>query len=340
MGEVFNRLNYYKRIFNAYIFKKSSSNLSFWHTDLKANELSEEDRSTVRLYPMNFAEKTRYDKHRDSDGVIMLDYGSDLGVQYNPNAIAQVSLGFYDLYLGSLVSKDNRLQDLYVDSFLKQSNWFINHGRKVRDNVLLWEYNFPFEMREYLKKPWRSALAQGQAISVLIRAFILTKDNKYLSAAHDGFNAFRYSGLQHEGGVVYRDKDNVWLEEVIFSKPNHILNGLVWALWGVRDYAVFVKDDYATQLYMETEMTLSRILDRYDLGFWTCYDDISCIKGPIMPVSSYYQKLHTIQMLAMYQLTQKEIYYEKYKKWLSYYNNYFYRKLTFCWKCYFKLRYW
>lgn len=338
---MFKRSGYYRRIFESYIFKRKVNNLSFWHTDLKANNLSEEDRRGVGLYPMNFVAKTTYNKHRDDDGVIMLDYGGELGVQYNPNAIAQAALGFYDLYVLSLESKNRSLrQELASNSFFTQSDWFVTHGRGVKDDVLLWEYDFPFEAREYLKKPWRSALAQGQAISVLIRAYMLSGKEIYLKRAHDGFNAFRYEGLGHEGGVILRNKGDVWLEEAILRNPNHILNGFVWALWGVRDYAVFTRDEYAIRLYEEAEETLRRTLNRYDLGFWTCYDDIKDIGGPIMPVSNYYQRLHVTQMLGMHELTKKEDYYLMYKKWRSYYQNRVYRMIAFCWKCYFKVRYW
>jgi len=339
--EFIKRLRYYRRIFESYLFKRKVSNLSFWHTDLKANNLSEGDRKSVGLYPMNFVAKVTYKKHRDNDGVIMLDYGGELGVQYNPNAIAQAALGFYDLYMQSSELKNRKLQqELDIKSFFTQVDWFVTHGRRVKNNILLWEYEFPFESREYLQKPWRSALAQGQAISVLIRAYILSEKEVYLKAAHDGFNAFRHEGLEHEGGVIFRNKEDVWLEEAIIKKPNHILNGFVWALWGVRDYAVFTRDEYAIRLYEEAEKTLRRTLNLYDLGFWTCYDCVTDMGDPIMPVSSYYQRLHITQMLGMYELTNKEDYYLIYKKWRSYYQNRFYKIFAFCWKCYFKVRYW
>lgn len=331
---------YYRRIFNAYVFNKNGSNLSFWHTELKANSFSEEDRDSVRRYPMNFSEKTKYNKHVDDDGVIMLDYGGDLGIQYNPNAIAQAALGYYELYLDAVESGNEADKEKYAGLFLTQANWFINHGRTVKDDILLWEYEFAFEFREPLKSPWRSALAQGQAISVLIRAYSITKKPVYMERADKGFNSFRHDCMEHEGGVVFRKKDDVWLEEVVLSKANHILNGFVWALWGVRDYAVFTSDEYAKRLYDETEKTLYKSLDSYDVGFWTCYDDIDVSGGPLMPVSSYYQKLHTVQMEGMYEITGREVYQKWQKKWRGYYDNRLYRSIGYCWKVYFKLRYW
>ena len=44
-----------------------------------------------------------------------------------------------------------------------------------------------------------------------------------------------------QGGVLIREGDDgAWLEEVVVDPPTHILNGFLWAIWGVRDYAVAV----------------------------------------------------------------------------------------------------
>ena len=331
----FLRLHYLRRVLHAYVIRKNTGNLSFWHTPLKANALDEEDLRTVRRYPMNFAAKTAYNAYRDRDGVIMLNYYGRLGLQYNPNAIAQQALGYYDLHLEHPDNPE------HVRSFLAQSRWFLKHGRHVSDGVLLWEYRFPWEGRRFLTAPWRSALAQGQAISVLLRAHRLSGDNAYLEAARRGYNAFRYTGLAHEGGVVSRQNGCAWLEEVIYDPPNHILNGFVWALWGVRDYAVFTNDPHARQLYQDCLRTLEANLCRYDLGFWTCYDLIDGWpkREPVMPASIYYQELHATQMLACFRLTGKKVFRDFYRRWTRYLRSPWRRAVSQLWKSYFKLRY-
>jgi len=338
--DMLKRSGYYRRIFESYIFKRKVNNLSFWHTDLKANKLSEEDRRGVELYPMNFAEKTKYNEHRDSDDVIMLNYGGNIGVQYNPNAIAQVALGFYDLYLDSLKSRNKGLQDLYSYSVLIQAKWFVNHGRKVKDNVLLWEYDFPFEMRNYLYPPWRSALAQGQGISVCLRAYKLSKEEQYLNAAKRAFKSFRHLAREHPGGVLDDSEGYTWLEEYIVEPTNHVLNGSIWALWGVRDYAIFTDDNYAWELWHSCVKTLRENLGHYDLGFWTTYDLVKFNPGkqPTMPSSLYYQNLHVVQMQAMYHLTLDPVFKHFEKKWNSQLVNRTNRIVSQIWKTYFKLR--
>ncbi len=326
------KASYLKRIFSSYLLNSKTSNLSFWHTPLKVNTLTDEDIQTLRAYPQNFEDKIGKIYTTDNRGIIMLNYKGNLGLQYNPNAIAQLALGYYDKILsGKDCSKE----------FLTQAAYFLNHGRLVKDDVLLWEYKFNFQMRNYLKAPWRSALAQGQGISVCLRAYELSQDERYLNAAKKAFKSFKYLSKEYPGGVLDNSGGYTWLEEYIVIPPNHILNGFIWAMWGVRDYAVFFDDKDAWNLWDTCVKTLSENLCNYDLGFWTSYDFISdhSKKHPVMPVSEYYQRLHVIQMDGCYQLTDLDEFKKYRDAWKGYLDNYFYRKAAFVWKIYFKLRY-
>lgn len=325
---------YLSRIINAYVISRQDSNLTFWHTPLSINELDDYDINNVRRYPMNFVAKTAFKNHRDSDGVIMLNYHGAIGLQYNPNAIAQQALGYYDEYLGNPTEK-------LRDAFLTQADYFLRYGRAVQDDIVLWQYNFPFEMRNHLSAPWRSALAQGQAISVLIRAHQITGDEIYAEMAHRGYGAFHFLAREHEAGVLDDQNGFKWLEEYIVNPPNHVLNGFIWALWGIRDYAVYFNNDHAENLWRECLKTLEANLKNYDLGFWTSYDWPQGYDRnlPVMPVSVYYQTLHTIQMKAIYNLTQRPLFHQYHLKWRKYLENRFYRAICLIWKCYFKLRY-
>jgi len=325
------RISYVRRVLSAYILNHDTSNLAFWHTPLSVNELNEDDLATLGRYPQNYEAKIGVIQSADNAGVIVLDYKGDIGIQYNPNAVAQLALGYYDRILAG---EDRRAE------FLIQAAYFLDHGRFVKDGILLWEYDFPFEMRNRLYAPWRSALAQGQGVSVCLRAHKLTGDERYLDAAVKAFHAFRYLARDHAAGVLDDFRGYMWLEEYIVNPPNHVLNGFVWALWGVRDYAVFFDDPYAWDLWHSCIKTLKENLHHYDIGFWTTYDlvKLNSRKEPIMPSSIYYQKLHVVQMRAMYLLTKDPLfaYYEK--RWDAQWKNRVNRLLSQVWKAYFKLR--
>lgn len=325
------KLSYLKRILSAYLIDYGSSNLAFWHTPLRINELTGEDLRTLRAYPQNFEDKIGKIKITDDQGVILLDYKGALGLQYNPNAIAQLALGYYDEILSD---KD------YCKEFYTQASYFLNNGRTIKDDVLLWEYNFPFENREYQEAPWRSALAQGQGISVCLRAYRISQNEGYLEAAKKAFNSFRYLACEHPGGVLADSRGYSWLEEYIFNPPNHVLNGFVWALWGVRDYAIFFNDKYACKLWDTCIKTLHDNLCHYDAGFWTSYDlaHLNGIEYPVMPASVYYQRLHCVQMEAMYRLTGENIFKYFAEKWAVQLSNPVNKLRSQVWKAYFKLR--
>lgn len=326
---MYKKIHYLRRILSSYIWHRGGSNLTFWHTRLMVNDLTKEDLTTLRAYPQNYEDKIGRIGTADADGVIMLDYRGELGLQYNPNAIAQLALGYYDRILKG---EDCRRE------FLAQAAYFLNHMRLVPDDILLWEYEFPFEMRNDLHAPWRSALAQGQGISVCLRAFRLTGDETYLHVTHKAFNAFRRLAREHAGGVLDDDRGYLWLEEYIVTPPNHVLNGFIWALWGVRDYAVFFEDSCAWDLWRSCLQTLKKNMHRYDLGFWTSYDLAVAGHQPVMPSSLYYQNLHVIQMQAMYKLTGDDIFDSYARKWENQLSNSLYRILSQAWKVYFKLR--
>lgn len=321
------RVGYWKRIAQAYVFGAQNSNVSFWHTPLRLNHLGDEDMKRLRAYPQNFEDKIGRIKTMDDDGIIQLDYKGDVGLRYNPNAIAQLALGHYDRILGRQEGDE---------SFLTQAKYFLSHYRMV-DDVLLWEYDVPFENRNYLKPPWRSALAQGQGISVCLRAHRLTSDDRYLRIAMNAFNAFRYLSRLHPGGVLDDDGGDTWIEEYIFTPANHVLNGFIWALWGVRDYAVYTNDDYACSLWKSCVETLVKNLERYDLGFWTSYDLASGSNASVMPASLYYQRLHCLQMQAMHSLTREPIFLHFAERWITQLNNPLSRLRSQAWKAYFKL---
>jgi hypothetical protein len=302
-----------KRIFSSYILNYKNSNLAFWHTPLRINELTDEDLKTLRAYPQNYESKIGMIDTTDNLGVIMLDYKGDIGLQYNPNAIAQLALGYYDKILSG--------EDC-SEEFLTQSVYFLNHGRVVEDDILLWEYNFPFE------------------ISVCLRAYKLSQEERYLEVAKRAFKSFYYLSREHPGGVLDDSGGHTWLEEYIVEPPNHVLNGFIWALWGVRDYAVFMNDKYAWELWHLCVKTLRENLGHYDLGFWTTYDLVKFNPGRqrTMPSSIYYQNLHVVQMKAMYRLTSDPVFKHYKEKWNAQLINRFNRIVSQIWKAYFKLR--
>jgi len=337
-------LGYYRRIFSAYLLG-GKSHLTFWHETPQENpnavagELGE--------YYMPFAEKADYKGAYDSAGVPLLDYHGKIGLQYNPIAIAQYGLGNYNLFRRS-ADPDRRRK------FFLVADWLCDHLETNPHGLAVWNHHFDWEYRQTLKAPWYSALAQGQGISVLVRAHKESRaqnessDARYLDAAQRALASF-YQPIS-EGGVAFSDeRGDLWFEEYIASPPTHILNGFIWASWGIYDYFLATGDASARELFSRAVQTLANNLDRYDLGFWSLYEQ----SGTRLPMvaSAFYHQLHIVQLRVMHRLTSgvagrsigvadsNETFARVADRWESYSRSSINRARALCYKGVFKLCY-
>lgn len=319
-------LAYYRRIVSAYLLG-GASQLSFWHETPTANPNA--NPSELGEYYMLFEEKADYQGHYDASGVPQLDYRGDIGLQYNPIAIAQYGLGNHNLWRRT-AAEERR------NKFSRAADWLVSHLEQNSKGILVWNHHFDWEYRNTLRAPWYSALAQGQGISLLLRAHKESGDERYLDASRAAFAAFLHPTA--EGGVAFTDESgDLWFEEYIVSPPTHILNGFIWALWGVYDYALATKESSAHQLFARGTRTLLHNLDLYDLGFWSLYEQ-SGMRLP-MVASAFYHRLHIMQLRIMHRLTGEEAFLRVADRWESYTFSQAKSFRALVYKAAFKLRY-
>lgn len=324
------RLSYYRRIFSAYLIG-GKSHLTFWHEipaenpNAAAGELGE--------YYMLFAEKADYQGFYDSCGIPQLDYHGKIGLQYNPIAIAQYGLGNYNLFRRSADPERRR-------KFFVVADWLCSHLEQNSQGLAVWNHHFDWEYRDTLRAPWYSALAQGQGISLLVRAHKESHQEsesaRYLDAARCALACFHVP--MKEGGVAFTDESgDLWFEEYIVSPPTHILNGFIWAAWGIYDYFLATRDASAQELFSRTVRTMLHNLDRYDLGFWSLYEQ----SGTRLPMvaSPFYHQLHIVQLRVMHRLTGEDAFARVADRWESYSRSRSKRTRALCYKSAFKLCY-
>lgn len=320
------RLRYLQRIFSAYLLP-GKSQLTFWHETPRANVRARFDQ--VGEYYMEFASKADYAGHYDAAGIPMLDYRGQIGLQYNPIAIAQYGLGNYNLFEQG-GSEDRRRK------FLAAADWLVANLAQNKHGVWVWNHNFDWEYRDTLKAPWYSGLAQGQGVSLLVRAHHATHESRYYDSAQRAFDSLlRF--VDH-GGLLYLDKRNdVWIEEYLVNPPTHILNGMIWALWGVHDYALATRERSAQDLFNNVVRTLERNLPNYDAGFWSLYEQSGTRMR--MMASPFYHRLHIVQLGIMHCLTGIDIFREYAERWQSYEHSRLKRAEALVYKSVFKLCY-
>jgi heparosan-N-sulfate-glucuronate 5-epimerase len=320
------RWNYYRRIFPAYLGLRNS-HLTFWHDSPEINP--ESSRYKLGQYYMPFLEKADYRGPYDGDGIPLLDYQGRLGRQYNPIAIAQYGLGNFNAYRRSGEGKRRA-------KFLAVANWLVRNLESNNAGLHVWNHHFDWEYRDWLRAPWQSALAQSQGISVLVRAYEETGQAMYFEYARMALQPLQKE--IRDGGVLHVDEHgDTWLEEYIVSPPTHILNGFMWAIWGVYDYFLATGDTVARRIFEASVRTLRNNLACYDVGFWSLYEQSGIWLQTV--ASPFYHQLHIAQLRVMHFLTEETFFLHYADRWESYRQSRSKRTRALCHKFAFKLCY-
>ncbi len=228
--------------------------------------------------------------------------------QYNPVVVCQYALYVYNKFL-----RTNNPE--LKEKFLTQANWLVDNNEKGPNNSAVWYYQIN-DSYFNLKKPWISGMAQGEALSVLLRAYELTADKKYYSLAQKVWNIF--SVHVEEGGVLSNFADgSPLIEEYPSSQVSCVLNGYLFSLFGIYDYQLFSKSEEIKLFFNKLIIGLKKNLKYYDTTYWSLYD----IFKPHRLSSKCYHKIHIIQLTKLYNLTNETIFLETAEKWEKYRKN-------------------
>jgi len=243
----------------------------------------------------------------DKNGVLLYKVPYTTKYQYYPVDIAQYALGNFEIYL------DNG-NEHHKGAFLKQADWLVSNITIKPGGFGVWEHDFVLPYYSF-KVPWVHGMAQGLAVSVLLRAHQLSGDNAYLESAKKAYGIFEKS--MEEGGVRYIDKNgNIWLEEYPVSPPPHILNGFIFALFGVHDFYSATKNEKVLDLWKAGVQTMEENLNLYDLGYWSRYNLVHQ-----HPATKSYHALHVRQLKVLCELSGKTIFGVYADKWEKCLNN-------------------
>lgn len=264
--------------------------MSFWY---ERPEINERAFDGAPDYFMRFAGKARYKGPFDAAGIPVLDYQGDIGRQYNPIAIAQYGLARFNAWSTAEGMADR-------SAWIAVADWLTLNMRPNAHGIRVWMHDFDWPYKERLRAPWYSGLAQGNGVSLLVRAAAATGDSRYADAAHLAFAPLALA-VDRGGVLITDDRGDTWIEEYLVARPSHILNGFIWALWGVHDYAVWSKRPDAAQLWARCVETLRSRLGEFDTGWWSLYEARD--EGREMLASRYYHTLHITQLQVMHRLT-------------------------------------
>ena len=163
-----------------------------------------------------------------------------------------------------------------------------------------------------------------------------TGNASYLGAARDAFKAFERA--VDDGGVTFIDaRGDWWIEEYIVRPPTHILNGFMWALWGVYDMFLVTGAPGHRRLFERGVETLEKNLTTYDTGFWSLYEQSGTRLK--MLASPFYHRLHIVQLRVMHRLTGSNVFLRMAERWEDYRDSRIKKTRAVLYKGIFKLLY-
>jgi len=139
---------------------------------------------------------------------------------------------------------------------------------------------------------------------VLCRAWLATRDSSFLEAASGCLGPFEVPvGL---GGVLgtISGIGVPWYEEYPTDSLNHVLNGMIFALWGLRDLFEITGDRRAGRIFETGVESVIQALPLFDNGFWSWY--WVCEGDPPYIASMMYHSLHVSQLLSLAAQTGRE----------------------------------
>lgn len=209
----------------------------------------------------------------DSAGVAIVQYGGDLGDQYNPTIVALEA-----------VRRSSRL-DSPEDrrAFWTQIRWLTRKARADGRRGVVWEYEMDIPMMRQ-KAPWISAMAQGAAMSALTRAYRASGDSAYLRLAGAALPVFE---LDEKNGGVVRHMGSLAIYQEYPGDRYVVLDGWLVALAGVQEYYLATGDPHAGRVLDRGLHTMRVLLPQFDNAFAVYYSSRRGLPRPHYFALSY-----------------------------------------------------
>ena len=216
---------------------------------------------------------------------------------YFPISIFQYALGLYDLYL---INKD----ELKKEHFLKICDWIFENQQENGS----WDCFSPIGYTNLTV----SSMGQGEAISVLARAYKLTKNEKWLVSMKKAI--FFMIVEVKDGGTLLINETNYIFEEYPSLEGNKksVLNGWIFSLFGIYDYLKINPDKLIENIFINSVNTLKRNILDYDNKYWSLYDQSGRLASPA------YHDLHISLLLVLSDITKDQEFERVAIRWKQY----------------------
>ncbi|XP_030843491.1 D-glucuronyl C5-epimerase B-like [Strongylocentrotus purpuratus] len=208
---------------------------------------------------------------------------------------------------------------LHMYHFYDAADWLVHHQDERGGWPIMVERILDDKMS--LSPGWYSSMAQGQAMSVLTRAYIKSRRKKYIKAALHAARLFQIPSAQ--GGVLARFMDKyTWYEEYPTSPGSFVLNGFIYSMIGLYDVlsvADVEESRESRRLYDEGMVSLKAMLLLFDMGTGTLYDLRHLALGKAPNVARWdYHATHISQLQLLASIDPDPIFKETVARWIGY----------------------
>ena len=156
--------------------------------------------------------------------------------------------------------------------------WYLEHAIKAGhrlietahdfDGAMFFPYLFDYSIHGTsaysLVAPWYSGMAQGQALSLFSRLGEQTSEPEWEAAAAATLASFHHVRGEDAPWIIDVDEDNsAWIEEYPSDFESHVLNGFMFAMFGLYDYYAWRGDPFAKKVFLQTLHTLRRNVESF-----------------------------------------------------------------------------
>ncbi len=242
---------------------------------------------------------TSADHPVDANGIALYNDANGEWVDTHPVVQEQYALSALDefhitgntLWLERAVANARHLIDNSVD----------------RDGAMWFPYPFPWTYYERtLTPPWYSGMAQGTALSLFVRLAEEQPDvQEWRTAADATWKSFLqpFSTVEPWSSLV--DDSHLWFEEYAGNQPPLlVLNGHIFALYGVYEYAVMTQDPMAVLFFDGGATTVLETMPMFRVPggiSYYCAQKVYCqVPGWQNPG---YQGIHVYELVMVGQMT-------------------------------------
>lgn len=200
-------------------------------------------------------------------------------------AVAQAALGYNERWVAG-----------EGDAHLERALLLGRHLLDAQNRDGGFAHAFRYRHGADLAPGWLSAMAQGEAASLFVRLALATGDEVFADAALRALGPLEVP--VEAGGVLGSLDGKPFPEEYPTAPQSHVLNGAIFAMWGMHDVGVALDSAFWRARFDDHAETLTGAIDAWDVGYWSRYD-LYPYARLVNVSSSFYHVLHADQLTAL-----------------------------------------